>query len=192
MLTMGFVLDACFPLGATVWVAGVSHSTAWLHDRSLNTNLDTKVWVSSLGWQYFVCVLTHHYGENPACPHCSAGRRHLEACIWCLLDFALCAFSLCWFQSASFCCNKLYQIRSDQSLSRVQLFVTPWIIARQASLSITNSQSPLRLTSMESVMPWSHGYKKKKKYSMINLISASFSSHLSFKQNNSSPFVTLL
>ena len=45
---------------------------------------------------------------------------------------------------------------SVQSLSRVQLFATPWIAARQASLSITNSQSSLRLTSMESVMPSSH------------------------------------
>ena len=48
------------------------------------------------------------------------------------------------------------QIRSDQSLSRVRLFATPWIAAHQASLSITNSQSSLRLTSIESVMPSSH------------------------------------
>ena len=48
------------------------------------------------------------------------------------------------------------QIRSDQSLSRVRLFATPWIEARQASLSITNSWSSLRLTSIESVMPSSH------------------------------------
>ena len=48
------------------------------------------------------------------------------------------------------------QIRSDQSLSRVRLFVTPWITACQASLSITNSQSSLKLTSIESVMPSSH------------------------------------
>ena len=47
-------------------------------------------------------------------------------------------------------------IRSDQSLSRVRLFATPWISARQASLSITNSRSSLRLTSIESVMPPSH------------------------------------
>ena len=46
--------------------------------------------------------------------------------------------------------------QSVQSLSRVRLFVTPWIAARQASLSITNSQSSLRLTSIESVMPSSH------------------------------------
>ena len=48
------------------------------------------------------------------------------------------------------------QIRSDQSLSRVRLFATQWITARQASLSITNSRSSLRLTSIESVMPSSH------------------------------------
>ena len=41
-------------------------------------------------------------------------------------------------------------------LSRVRLFATPWIAARQASLSITNSWSSLRLTSIESVMPSSH------------------------------------
>ena len=45
---------------------------------------------------------------------------------------------------------------SDQLLSHVRLFVTPWIAARQASLSITNSRSSLRLTSIESVMPSSH------------------------------------
>ena len=44
-------------------------------------------------------------------------------------------------------------IRSDQSLSLVRLFATPWISAHQASLSITNSRSSLRLTSIESVMP---------------------------------------
>ena len=45
---------------------------------------------------------------------------------------------------------------SVQLLSRAQLFATPWIAARQASLSITNSQSSLRLTSIESVRPSSH------------------------------------
>ena len=43
-------------------------------------------------------------------------------------------------------------ISSVQSLSRVQLFVTPWTAACQASLSITNSQSLLKLMSIESVM----------------------------------------
>ena len=45
---------------------------------------------------------------------------------------------------------------SVQSLSRVRLFVTPWMAAHQASLSITNSQSLLKLMSIESVMPSSH------------------------------------
>ena len=48
------------------------------------------------------------------------------------------------------------QFSSVQSLSRVWLFATPWIAAHQASLSITNSRSSLRLTSIESVMPSSH------------------------------------
>ena len=43
-----------------------------------------------------------------------------------------------------------------QLLSHVQLFETPWTAARQASLSITNSQSLLKLMSVESVMPSSH------------------------------------
>ena len=45
---------------------------------------------------------------------------------------------------------------SAQSLSRVRLFATPWTAACQASLSITNSQSLLKLMSIESVMPSSH------------------------------------
>ena len=47
-------------------------------------------------------------------------------------------------------------LSSVQSLSHVRLFMTPRITARQASLSITNSQSSLRLTSVKSVMPSSH------------------------------------
>ena len=45
---------------------------------------------------------------------------------------------------------------SVRSLSHVQLFVTPWTAANQASLSITSSQSLLRLMSIESVMPSNH------------------------------------
>ena len=45
---------------------------------------------------------------------------------------------------------------SVQSLSHVRLFVTPWITTHQASLSITNSRSSLKLMSNESVMPSSH------------------------------------
>ena len=52
--------------------------------------------------------------------------------------------------------NFIFASCSIQSLSRVLLFATPWSSARQASLSITNSQSPLKLMSIESVMPSSH------------------------------------
>ena len=48
------------------------------------------------------------------------------------------------------------QFSSVQSLSHVQLFATPWTAVRQASLSITNSRSLLKLMSIESVMPFNH------------------------------------
>ena len=50
----------------------------------------------------------------------------------------------------------LHQFSLVQSLSRVRLFATPWIAAHQVSLSITNSWSSLKLTSIELVMPSSH------------------------------------
>ena len=50
----------------------------------------------------------------------------------------------------------LFNFSSVQSLSRVWLFVTPWITAHQASVSITNSRSLLKATSIESVMPSNH------------------------------------
>ena len=51
---------------------------------------------------------------------------------------------------------KLIVSQSVQSLSRVWLFATQWITAHQASLSITNSWSSLKVVSIESVMPSSH------------------------------------
>ena len=53
-----------------------------------------------------------------------------------------------WFSSVQF--------SSVQLLSRIRLFVTPWIAAHQASLSITISRSSFRLTFIESVIPSSH------------------------------------
>ena len=52
--------------------------------------------------------------------------------------------------------SRITRVSSVQSLSRVRLFVTPWTAARQASMSITNSRSSLKLMSIESVMPSSH------------------------------------
>ena len=66
--------------------------------------------------------------------------------------FAPVCLFVCWHATP----GHFLRVNSIQSLSRVQLFVTPWIAVLQASLSITNSQSLLRLTFMESVMPSSH------------------------------------
>ena len=52
--------------------------------------------------------------------------------------------------------NREGRLSSVQSLSCVQLFVTPWVVARQDSLSITNSRSLLKLMSIEWVMPSNH------------------------------------
>ena len=68
------------------------------------------------------------------------------------------------------CCNRLSELyvgrclgsfpsfSSVQSLSRVRVFETPWTAARQAYLSFTNSQSLLKLMSIESVMAFNHPF----------------------------------
>ena len=53
-------------------------------------------------------------------------------------------------------CFSVYQFSSVQSLTHARLFVTQWTAARQASLSITNSQSLLKLMSIALVMPSNH------------------------------------
>ena len=70
-------------------------------------------------------------------PKCQLHRKKISSP--CFLFFSLQFFS--------------ERLSSVQSFSRVRLFATPWIAARQASLSITNSQSSLRLMSIKSVMP---------------------------------------
>ena len=80
--------------------------------------------------------LTHRSLTSPC--HSFADAVHLEGIP-----------GLCWGWSPAYAL-------AVQSLSCVRLFATPWIAARQASLSITNSQSSFRLTSIESVMPSSH------------------------------------
>ena len=54
------------------------------------------------------------------------------------------------------CCLDKKQFSTVQLLSHVQLFVTPWTVARQDSLSITNSQSLIKLRSIELKMPSNH------------------------------------
>ena len=101
----------------------------------------------------------------PGLAWCSCSRFHV---IWCLEALLVLIWNGLWFVcvfpldfsvhtvgSILFCLAD-HQFRSVQSLSRVRLFASPWIAAHQASLSITNSQSLLKLMSTESVMPSSH------------------------------------
>ena len=61
-----------------------------------------------------------------------------------------------WLARLCLWMSRSKSVSSVQSLSRVRLFATLWITARQAFLSITNYRSSLRLTSIKSVMPSSH------------------------------------
>ena len=70
--------------------------------------------------------------------------------------FSVCFDSIFFKKTSLFNFQESVQFSSVQLLSRVRLFVTPWIAARHASLSITNSQSSLKLMSIELVMPSSH------------------------------------
>ena len=70
--------------------------------------------------------------------------------IFSLLIHSVCNMSLCYEAYIK------HWINSVQSLSHVLLFVTPWTVALQASLSTTNFRSLLKLMSIESVMPSNH------------------------------------
>ena len=80
---------------------------------------------------------------------------------WQKSPFYLCPASISKLLFTAFMCHmsKLFIQRcfsSVHSLSRIRLFLTPWIAARQASLSITNSRSPPKPMSVEPVIPSSH------------------------------------
>ena len=73
-------------------------------------------------------------------PSLQATDWYLLSDLWCHWK---CTINVMWFSSV-------------QSLSHVRLFVKSWTAAHQASLSIANSQSLLKLMSIESVMPYNH------------------------------------
>ena len=82
------------------------------------------------------------------------GRGVWERMDMCMYGWVPSLFT--WNYRTLFLVGYSVQFSSVQLLSRVQFFVTPWIAAHQASLSITNSQSSLKLMSIESVMPSNH------------------------------------
>ena len=85
------------------------------------------------------------YKDESALVACSSGNRQKE--------IKLIFSPIKWWLLLL---NQNHIQSSVQLLSHVRLFVTPWTTARQASLSITNSQSPPKPMSIESVMPSSH------------------------------------
>ena len=91
----------------------------------------------------FSPVSKSYSGHNIALNHPVLGSREL----WCFSESFPFLMTLTILR---------IQFSSVQSLSHVQLFATPWTTAHQASLSITNSWSPPKPMSIESVMPFNH------------------------------------
>ena len=73
-----------------------------------------------------------------------------------VMNISIAKFKIIFFLNFGTFLHLFIQFSSVQLLSCVQLFATPWIAACQASLSITNSRSLLKLMSIESVMPSNH------------------------------------
>ena len=131
-----------FPLGWTGWI-----SLLFPLRRCQRTLQKTVPTISMLRCMfiplnYLVTPVERSLGMEGPCPSCHHLSPHPPPtqsgktfCLWAAL---------------------LKTHSSVQLLSRVRLFVTPWIAVCQASLSITNSRSSFKLTSIESVMPSSH------------------------------------
>ena len=83
--------------------------------------------------------------------------RIVSSALWCVYSASRCNFSFCIQRARHrWVINSSSQFSSFQLLSCVWLFATAWTATHQASLSITNSQSLLKLMSIESVMPSNH------------------------------------
>ena len=120
-----------------------NQSIGWLGQRPPNKKIQTKMILNLLYIEY---VLMCQWGV----PGGSIQRRFTPS----YKKTLKCSQGWPWYPGIIL--PRIIQFSSVQSLSRVRLFATPWIAACQASLSIINSQSSLRLTSILSVMPSSH------------------------------------
>ena len=111
----------------------------------------TTAWLT-YHWSLSTICLSFSFTE-PIVSYRLVIHFHLSMFCDCLLFYSIC---LCGFipKTSTFVLVRLpVQFSSLQLLSRVRLFETPWTAARQASLSIANSWSLLKLMSIESVMP---------------------------------------
>ena len=141
-------------LNRTEWL----HLVVWdkreyvLHDESLNVTFEKKIFMFLIiRWMFVFFSWESVQGPSPFCLYLNlVAAFYAGSCTSC----TSCAVILAWgnivFLSSSL------QFSSVQSLSRVWLFVTPWIVAHQASLTITNSWSLPKPMSIKSVMPSSH------------------------------------
>ena len=142
-----------FPAPGQKWhspqAAGHVGSFWIFYSAFLNTISSAGIFPKSLTFSYHMIV------PLPVCQVCYGfflqlfGRNHFNEIVG----------NKCHFIPSSWqkrTCFKNAFSSVVQSLSRVRLFATPWIAARQASLSITNSRSSLKPRSIESVMPSSH------------------------------------
>ena len=90
---------------------------------------------------------------------CNTNKKEMWLFLICLVEILLVMSfinKITHWRKNIFLVSQVYQFSSVQSLTHVRLFVTPWIAACQAFLSITNCQSLLKLMSIELVMPSSH------------------------------------
>ena len=142
----------------------------WSILENLPCALEKKVYSSAFGWNVlrismrpsssnvsFKTCVSSIFSVLMICPLMWAGYWSLLLLL-CYCQFLLLCLLCCLFDKHLYVLRWSYVgfISSVQSLSRVRLFVTPWIAAHQTSLSITNSQSSLKLTTIDSVMPSSH------------------------------------
>ena len=106
------------------------------------------------------CLLSHSHSESLYWEYIRTKElteQSLDLKLVCL-TLIMWLSKLCCFPLRGVLCYSRFQINfsSVQLLSSVQLFATPWTAACQASLSITNSQSLLKLMSVKSVLPSHH------------------------------------
>ena len=108
---------------------------------SFQIRVPKRLWIKNQYWFMNIFHLTfkcHHWDESYSKASCWSFRATL------IILLILCQFPLVWFCQLLLKVNYFFQFSSVQSLSRVQLFATPWTAAHQASLSTTNSQSSIQ------------------------------------------------
>ena len=132
----------------------------WLSLPCQEPDLLPSCWSRDLhifSWAVFVIWLEHSHWESSHWVFLIWSGSPLSVLFLChFLSIGLTQKLHCYWKNSQPHLNYGQFSQSAQSLSHIWLFATPWIAARQASLSINNSWSSLKLMSIRSVMPSSH------------------------------------